>query len=469
MNKDSQEQISEPGASESKYPRASYGWYVVVLMMCFYVLSFMDRQIIAVLIEPIKEDLSLSDVQISLLGGLSFVLFYSTTGIYVGRLSDSVNRPLLVACGVFIWSATTALCGVAGKFWHLLILRMGVGLGESALLPSTISLLADYFPPKRLAAPTSVFMLGAPIGIGLSFAGGGYLYSAATDITSSLGWAQYPFIGGTVAWKLVLLFLGGLGLLMTLLLVTVREPRGRNKTPSIAKKTAEAKRLKAASFAEVKKYTLTHWKAIGGLYFGMAFISLASYAQGFWDITFLTRTYGWNAVTGSFWYGMVQLTGGLIGMLSGGIIADRLSNKGVQGASVLMVVVGTGIALPFSFIYPLVASANASLCLMFFAILGNSMAFASTASALQRLFPSSMLGLAAGIYFFLSNAVGIGIGPTAIAAITDYLYQDPDMIRYSLTIVGGSARVVAFLLLLLCVKHYIKLMTKIASASLRMT
>ena len=465
MSSDLQERVSQQDINNSKYPAASYSWYVVVLMMCFYVLSFMDRQIIAVLIEPIKADLLLSDVQISLLGGLSFVLFYSTAGIFVGRLADSVNRPLLVACGVFIWSATTALCGVAGKFWQLLILRMGVGLGESALLPSTLSLLSDYFPPKRLAAPTSVFMLGAPIGIGLSFAGGGYLYSTAVDIASGSGWADYPFIGGMVAWKLVLLFLGFLGIFMTLLLFTVIEPRGKSKFSTIAKQAANGKTSKAASFPVVKEYAFTHWKAIGGLYFGMAFISLASYSQGFWDIAFLTRTYGWDAVTGSFWYGMVQLSGGLLGMLVGGIIADRLSDRGVQGASVLMVAIGVGIAIPFSFIYPLVDSANASLFFMFFAILGNNMGFACTASAIQRLFPSSMLGLAAGIYFFISNAVGIGIGPTAVAAITDYLYKDPDMIRYSLAFTGGVSRVVAFILVILCIKHYMKLMKQIDSGS----
>ena len=100
------------------YPRPAYAWYVVVLMMFFYVLSFMDRQIIAVLIDPIKADLSLSDVQISLIGGVSFGLFYSLVGIFIGRLADSMNRPLLIALGVFIWSLTTALSGLASKFWH---------------------------------------------------------------------------------------------------------------------------------------------------------------------------------------------------------------------------------------------------------------------------------------------------------------------------------------------------------------
>jgi MFS family permease len=444
----------------SNYPKPAYAWYVAVLMMFFYVLSFMDRQIIAVMIEPIKADLSLSDVQISLLGGLSFVLFYSTTGVFIGRLADSLNRPLIVAVGVFIWSLTTAVSGLAGKFWQLLVLRMGVGLGESALLPSTLSLLSDYFPPKRLATPTSVFLLGAPIGIGLSFAAGGLIYKIAVDITSAPGWQDVIFIGGSAAWKMVLLFLGVVGMSMTVLLITVREPRNIQKAASERNLKSKTKLAEAATLPEVKEYTKTNWIAIGGLYFGMSFISLAAYSQAFWDITFLTRTYGWDAATGSFWYGMVQMFAGLSGMLVGGIVADKLSKRGVSGASLIMVTIGAGFAIPFSFIYPLVGSASSALWLMVLAIFGTNMAFACAASAVQRLFPAAMLGLAAGIYFFISNAVGIGIGPTLVAAITDYVYEDPNMIRYSLSMVGGGSRLLAFVLFVASFKHYRDLMIR---------
>ncbi|MBT8078690.1 MAG: MFS transporter [Gammaproteobacteria bacterium] len=442
------------------YPKPAYAWYVVVLMMFFYVLSFMDRQIIAVLIEPIKADLALSDVQISLLGGLSFVLFYSTMGVFVGRLADSLNRPLLIAAGVFIWSLTTALCGLAGKFWQLLFLRMGVGLGESALLPSTLSLLSNYFPPQRLATPTSVFLLGAPIGIGLSFAAGGYIYSVAQDIAAAPGWEDVFFIGGSAAWKIVLLFLGVVGMLMTLLMVTVREPRNSER---VVASSNPAKLAEPASMGEVGRYARKHWLAIGGLYLGMAFISLASYSQAFWDITFLTRTYGWDASTGSYWYGMVQLFAGLMGMLTGGLVADRMTKSGVVGASVVMVIVGSGLAAPFALMYPLAGTASTALWLMVPAIFGNNMCFACAASGIQRMFPGTMLGLAAGIYFFMSNAIGIGIGPTAIAAFTDYLFEDPSQIRYSLTIVGGFSRVIAFVLVIAGLKAYRDLLRSLES------
>lgn len=445
------------GHGEKAYPRPAYGWYVVILMAFFYVLSFMDRQIIAVLIDPIKADLQLSDVQISLIGGVSFGLFYSLVGVFIGRLADSMHRPWLIAMGVFIWSLTTALCGLASKFWHLLILRMGVGLGEAALLPSTLSLLTDYFPPKRLATPTSVFLLGAPIGIGLSFAAGGFLFGVAQDVTAADGWDDVFFIGGSAAWKLVLIFLGVLGMIMTLGMLTVREPRTSN---AAARKGSEAslKAAEAAPLSEVKAYAKKHWLPITSLYVGMALISLAAYAQGFWDLTFLSRTYGLDTKTAGFSYGMVQLFGGLCGMLVGGMVADFLSRRGVQGSSFKLVTVGAAIATPFSVVYPLMGTHSASLALMVLAIFGSNMGFAGAAAAMQRMYPSTMLGLAAGFYFFMSNAIGLLVGPTAVAAITDYGFGDTAKVGYSLSIVGGSARLLAFVLFACGLRAYVRLL-----------
>ncbi len=438
-----------------QYPKPAYAWYVVVLMMFFYVLSFMDRQIIAVLIDPIKADLDLSDVQVSLIGGVSFGLFYSIVGIFIGRLADSLNRPWLIAAGVFIWSLTTALCGLASKFWHMFVLRMGVGLGEAALLPSTLSLLADYFPANRRATPTSVFLLGAPIGIGLSFAIGGYLFKVATEMTAADGWVDVAFVGGTAAWQLVLIFLGVLGMVMTIGMFTVREPRVSGQA---AVSTATAKAVEPASMDEVRDYADKHGWAITSLYAAMALISLAAYGQGFWDIAYLGRTYELSTAAAGFQYGMVQLFAGLAGMLTGGIVADRLSARGVEGASYKMVIVGAAIAMPFSFLYPLMDAKNIALILMSVAIFGSNIAFACAASALQRMFPVVMIGVAAGVYYFVSNSVGLLVGPYAIAASTDYILGDPDKIRYSISVVTGVARAGALLFILGGLRAYLRML-----------
>ena len=454
------------GDADRTYPKRSYAWFVAVLLMPFYVLSFMDRIIIAVLIEPIKADLSLSDVQISLLGGLSFALFYSIVGIFIGRLADSMNRPLLISCGVFIWSLTTALCGFVGRFWQLLLLRMGVGLGEAALLPSTLSLLADYFPPQRIAAPTSVFLFGAPIGIGLSFVTGGYLLETANGLVAGPDWASLPIVGDMAAWQLVLFFLGTIGMLMTVALLSVREPRNaRPATPAGGHAASTAHGAEAAKLPEVSAYARRHGVAIWTLYFGMALISLAAYAQGLWDFAFLSRTYGISPGEIGLRYGMVQLFGGLAGMFFGGFLADRLSTRGVEAASLKMVVVGAAIATPFSFLYPMAGTASASLWLMVIAIFGSNMCFACAASAVQRMFPGTMLGLAAGIYYFISNAIGMGVGPTAVASLTQYVYADPNSVDLSLMWVGGLSRGLAFVLILAGVPAYLRLLRGTAVSS----
>jgi MFS family permease len=448
----------ETNSNAKTYPRPVYAWYVVVLMMSFYVLSFMDRQIIAVLLDPIKIDLDLTDVQISLIGGVSFGLFYSVVGIFIGRLADSMNRPLLIAVGVFIWSLTTALCGLAAKFWHLLFLRMGVGLGEAALLPSTLSLLKDYFPPARLATPTSVFLFGAPIGIGLSFAAGGFMFSVAQDITAADGWNDVFIIGGSAAWKLVLIFLGVVGMVMTLGMATVREPR---LTSAVAKEMQAERSMKAAEAAElpvVKAYAKKNWLPVVSLYVGMALISMAAYAQGFWDVTYLTRTFGGDRGSVAFMYGMVQMFAGIAGMLLGGLTADRLTKRGVESSSYKLVILGAGIATPFAFMYSLMGSEQMSLWLMVGAIFGTNMCFACAASAMQRMYPAAMLGLAAGIYFFMSNAIGLMVGPTVVAAITDYGFGDPQKVGYSLSIVGGTARLLAFVVFVVGLGSYVRLL-----------
>jgi len=444
--------------NSKQYPRPAYAWYVVVLMMFFYVLSFMDRQIIAVLLDPIKLDLNLSDVQISLIGGVSFGLFYSVVGVFIGRLADSLNRPVLIAAGVFVWSLTTALCGLASKFWHLLFLRMGVGLGEAALLPSTLSLLKDYFPPARLATPTSVFLFGAPIGIGLSFAAGGLMYSVAQDITAADGWNDVVFIGGSAAWKLVLIFLGVVGMLMTLGLATVREPRTGSAKAREQHADLSLQAANAAGMPEVRDYAARHWLPILSLYAGMALISLAAYAQGFWDVTYLTRTFGGDRANVAFMYGMVQMFVGIAGMFLGGYTADQLTRRGVEGSSFKLMTFGAAIATPFGFLYAISGTEQMSLWLMAAAIFGTNICFACAASAMQRMYPVSMLGLAAGVYYFMSNAVGLMVGPTVVAAITDYGFVDPQKVGYSLSIVGGSSRLLAFLVFAIGLGAYVRLL-----------
>ena len=197
------------------YPSSLSAWTTVTILMIAYVLSFIDRQILNLLVEPIRRDLVISDTQMSLLMGLSFALFYTVCGIPLGRLADTRSRRGLIAIGVLFWSAATAACGTAKLYWQFLICRVGVGVGEAALSPAAYSLIADSFPPERRATAISVYSMGVYLGSGIAFLLGGLVIQFA----SAQGNVVLPVLGEVRPWQLIFLILGAAGVLFTLLML----------------------------------------------------------------------------------------------------------------------------------------------------------------------------------------------------------------------------------------------------------
>jgi MFS family permease len=204
-------EASESRAERQVEPRAlRYAWYVVGVLMLVYVFSFLDRQIFSLIVGPLRRDLHISDTQVSLLQGFSFAVFYTFFGIPIGRLADVYNRRTIIVAGLLLWSAFTAGCGLAGTFLGLLLLRMGVGVGEAALSPAAYSLITDYFPARRLATAISVYSMGIYIGSGLSFLLGGIAVRYAT--TQEM-WTL-PIVGAMRPWQLIFFIVGLPGLLL---------------------------------------------------------------------------------------------------------------------------------------------------------------------------------------------------------------------------------------------------------------
>jgi MFS family permease len=188
-------------------------------------LSFVDRLIVGLLIEPIKADLNLSDTQISLVHGFSFAVFYTVFGLVMGRLADTVNRRNLIAFGVFTWSLLTMLCGIAKHFLHLLGFRVGVGIGEAALTPAAYSIITDYFPPEKRSTALSLFSAGVYFGIAGAFTGGAYIYRAIDAWLTERGGLMLPLLGEMQTWQLVFMAVGAPGLIMGAMVLTIREPK----------------------------------------------------------------------------------------------------------------------------------------------------------------------------------------------------------------------------------------------------
>src|SRR5262245_61670180 len=231
-----------------------YGWYVAIVLMVCNTLSFIDRQILGLLVTPIKLELGLSDTRIGLLQGLAFGIFYTLLGIPMGRVADHRSRRTLVAAGIFGWSLMTAACSAARSFWTLFLARMGVGVGEATLSPSAFSLLSDYFPRQRLGTALSIFSMGVFFGSGLALILGGLI------------------IGAVGSWRLTFLIVSLPGLLVALLAFTLKEPPRRNLLR--AEGGATPSKL---SLADVARQVRLRWQSVAGICIGFAFQALCNY------------------------------------------------------------------------------------------------------------------------------------------------------------------------------------------------
>lgn len=406
------------------YPSSAVAWSTVAILMVAYVLSFIDRQILNLLVGPIRRDLAISDTQMSLLMGLSFALFYTLCGIPLGRMADSRSRRGLITVGVLIWSAMTGACGLARQYWQFLFFRVGVGVGEAALSPAAYSLIADSFPAQRRATAISVYSMGIYLGSGLAFLLGGLVIKFA----SAQGAVQLPLLGEVRPWQLIFLLLGAAGVLFTLLMLAVREPQRQGVGAGVV-----------VPMREVGAYLRANRKTVICHNFGFACISFASYGSGAWVPTFFVRTYGWDAGHVGVVYGSIVAVFGCLGIVFGGRLADRWARRGRTDANMRVGLLAACLVLPLSLIYPLLNDANLVAVLMAPTVFCLSMPFGVAPAAIQEIMPNAMRGQASAIYLFVVTLFGLGVGPTAVALVTDYVFHDDMALRYSLLIVSGSA------------------------------
>lgn len=430
--------------SEEDYPSPGYAWYVVAVLTLAYVFSFVDRQIMSFLVGPIRRDLQISDTQMSLLMGLSFAVFYTLFGIPLGRLADTRSRRAIIAVGIAFWSITTAGCGLAKKFFDLAVMRMGVGVGEATLSPAAYSLIADYFPPNRRSTAMSVYSMGIYIGSGLAFILGGFVVQFASQQESF----TFPLIGDVRSWQFVFFIVGLPGLLVALLLLTVREPVRRSGVKNVQRAS------RAATITETKAYVADNRSTFLCLNFGIALLTLSAYAGTSWIPSLFIRRFEWSQGKTGLVYGSIMAISGTLGVLAGGWVADWWSRRGCVDATVRVAWLGTICLLPFGIMYPLASTGELTALLLIPTTFFGSMPYGVAPAAIQQMMPNTMRAQATSIYLFVINIIGMGLGPTAAALLTEYVFKNPKSVNYSLLIVGVSAYVSAIVLLGICLKNY---------------
>ena len=387
----------------SGYPRRPYAWSVVAILIATAVLSFTDRQVLSLLVDPIRADLSISDTQMSLLLGVAFALVYGTAGIPLGYLADRVSRRNLIFAGVVVWSLGTMACGFSHDFSQLFASRFIVGLGEGALAPSAIALISDYFPPQRRGTAVALFLSGIAMGSGLAILiGGAVLHVIEAHASTGGSLAMYS------PWRLVMLCVGAPGLLWALVILLIREPARASAEGATSKPAADA----AAGW----------WKKAAPVYVTLAAASFVDNAVGGWAPTLLIREFAKDPAQIGLQLGALLTIGFGGGVLIGGALADRATASGGWRTKLWICLCGSAFILPCSLLIdaPQFPWVMAGVPLYFAA---SGIVTAVGFSAVLDVIPQRSRGLAMSVAFFLNVAVGAGLGPTAVALAHTYLFD----------------------------------------------
>jgi MFS family permease len=421
------------GAAESGQQHLGRAWYVVLVLMICYTLSFIDRQILSLLVGPIKRDLHVSDTKIGLLQGLAFAAFYTVLGLPMGRIADRRSRRNLVAVGVFLWSMLTGLSSLAASFWALFATRLGVGVGEATLGPAASSMIADSFPRERLGKALSIYSAGIFIGSGLALIVGGSVAGAVMKRPA----VTVPILGTIGSWRLTFLALGIPGILVGLLVYTLREPQRRNLLRSA---DGEARHLSAG---EVFDEVAIRWKSFAGLAAGVSAQAVANYGMQAWTPTFFIRVFGWTPSRTGLVLGILILTAGCLGMYAGGTLCDRWQRRSIREAplkvgaiSMACAAVCFALAMTYQHIPWVVIWLAPALFFL-------SMPVGSSFAALQLIFPNQLRGQVSALLLFLINISGLVIGPWSVGFLNDRLGEL--MVGYSLGITVGVGALISAL------------------------
>lgn len=442
LRTDTAPQLDEqPVPVEEPYPSSGYAWYVVGVLTLVYIFSFIDRQILSLLVEPIKRDFQINDTMMSYLTGIAFVAFYTLCGIPFGRLADSKSRRAVIAVGFVLWSLMTALCGATRNFLQMFLCRIGVGVGEASLSPSAFSLITDYFPKERLATAISVYSMGIYLGAGIAYLLGGIVVGFA----SSQEMYTLPWIGATRSWQVIFFIVGLPGVLLALLMYTVKEPARRHRR--LVKSQSGIVKPEEVPLRQVTAYILENRVTFICHNIGFGLISLSTNAGGFWNPTYFVRTHGWTTAKVGILMGIILALVGTAGIVSAGRLSDWLSERGYKDAPLRVGMWAVLLMTPVGIAFYLAPSGNLAMALYVPLVFCASAPFGVAPAAIQQIMPNAMRGQASAIYIFLVNVMGLGLGPTAVAWMTDYVFHDNYAIRYSLLIVGSATQLLAALFL----------------------
>lgn len=383
--------------------------FALVVFLLAYVLSFVDRQILALMVDPIRQDLGLSDIQIGLLQGFAFAVLYAVMGLPFGMLADRASRRKIIAFGVMFWSLATALCGVARSFGMLFLARIGVGVGEAALSPAAHSYLSNAFPREKLGRTMAIYNLGVTGGTGIALIIGG----AVVQLIATGGNVHLPILGELRAWQTAFLVVAAPGVLITLLALATKEPQ-RPVTAGSDKHSVP--------LADVFRNIWNNRRTFFSIYLSAGMFGIYGYSLASWYPALMQRNFGLSAGEAGTILGLAYAVMGSLGLVSGGMLADRLAKKGYFDSNQRVVAwVGALVVIPAT-LTPLMPNMTLLTILLVPSIFLFYNFFGCSIAAIQLASPPAMRGTNSAIYLMINSFLGLSVGSVAAPLANKYLF-----------------------------------------------
>lgn len=403
------------------WPSSRQAWWALFVFGVTLAVGFVDRGVISLMIEPIKHDLSLDDTKISLIMGFAFIAFYLMLGLPLARWIDGGNRRLILGLCITVWSISTALCGIAQNFWQLALFRVGVGAGDAGVSPAVSSMVSDLFPQEKLARALSLLALAYVCGNGLALVIGG----SVLGTLSKGGDVYLPLLGSFHPWQITFFIVGLPGVIAALLYLTIPEPKRRGRLQS-------ASSHEVPSLLSVIRYLIANGRAYGPMFLGLALSSLLNFGTAAWTPAYFGRTHHWSPQNFGVVSGIVGMVASSIGLFSGFQFTEWFIRRGKADANLRLTVWAQWLGFPFIIAMPLMPSPQLAIAMIAIGNMINTSAIGSQNAALLTMTPNQMRAQVTALYLVMFNVIGFGLGPTVIALLTDFIFRDENMLRWSL-------------------------------------
>jgi MFS family permease len=413
------EGVATQSAEAEAFPPPAQAWYTVGVLAVITTFALLDQNILGLLIQQIKTDFQLTDSQAGLLLGPTQALFYALVAVPLSRYIDRWTRKWIMMGGLIVWSLATAVTGLAATFTQLFVARVAVGAGEAFNGPTAYSILADCFPREKLPRAVSTMQIGSVAGSGLSLLLGG----AMIWLVATVGAPALPLVGVLRPWQVVLIGVGLPGLLVSLLLLTVKEPPRRNLSAAMHR----------AGFGKTVSYLWLHFAVFGPLFIGLTLGSLDTGSRQ-WGAAFFQRTYGWSPAQYGMVSGVLSIFVMLIGLVLGTKWAEWFQKRGDVAGAYRVILYTRALAMPFAILMPVMPTPELAMAFNAVSFLTLAMTGPMLNAVMLAISPNQIRGQIMTLYLFIYTVVAVGLAPWITGLTTDFVFTSPDDLRWSIVL-----------------------------------